>query len=199
MCINLDFCKSQPTYRGGPLFINENSDSINPKALRIILHKAWFDVQENGNETMALQPFDLLCPRKWNSKNRFHCMKESHNHVYPVVIPLLLMWLMYWEGEDRRRRLCDFPAVRMECLALAVLALDSFFTPARTANLSSFNQSASSLVIFGFLSLTGLSFHHSSFSLHFVSWLSSPQRSHLPLFPGLHFHANVTAMCGKWS
>lgn len=104
---------------------------------------------------MALQPFDLLCPRKWNSKNRFHCMKESHNHVYPAVIPLLLMWLMYWEGEDRRRRLCDFPAVRMECFALAVLALDSFFTPARIANLSSFNQSASSLVIFGFLSLTG--------------------------------------------
>lgn len=132
---------------------------------------------------MALQPFDLLCPHKWNSKNRFHCMKESHNHVSPSVIPLLLMWLMDCEGEDRWRRLCDFPAVKMKRFAWAALALDSFFTPARTANLSGFNQPASSLAIFGFLSLTGLAFHHSSFFLHFASLLSSPKLASFSRWP----------------
>lgn len=123
---------------------------------RTIQHKAWFDVQENGNETAALQPFDLLFPYKWSSKNRFHFLKESHNRVYPSAILLLLMWLIFFKTEECWRTLCDFAAVKIKCFALAVLALDSFFTPACTANLSSFNQSASSTRIFCFLPLTGL-------------------------------------------
>lgn len=121
-----------------------------------IQHKAWFDEQENGNETSALQTFDPLFLSKWNSKNRFHSLKESHNHVYPSAILLLLMWWIFFKKEECWRTLCDFAAVKIKCLALAVLALDSFFTPVCTANLSSFNQSASSMRIFCSLSLTGL-------------------------------------------
>lgn len=137
VCINRDFCKSRWTYRVGPFSRNN---------LSIYKLKQWKHKSQSTENNPAWSLIWCSRKRKWNCRAPAIWPFVSppsetpetdyivwENHVYPSVIPLLLMWLMYVEEEDWWRRFCDFPVVKIECLALAALALDSFLTPAPTA------------------------------------------------------------------
>lgn len=122
-------------------------------------------------------------------------MEESHNRIYPSIIPLLRM---HWCVVRRRRRQGGLrEALWHSCgFAPAVLALDSVLAPPHAANLSISNQPPASLLLFCFLSTTGL------LSLRFFLQLAQYPPQIAPacfFFPGLHFHGNVTAMYGKSS
>lgn len=81
-------------------------------------------------------------------------MEESHNRIYPSIIPLLRM---HWCVVRRRRQGGLREALWHSCgFAPAVLALDSVLAPPHAANLSISNQPPASLLIFCFLSPTGL-------------------------------------------
>lgn len=97
----------------------------------------------------------------------------------------------------------DFPVVKMSCFVLAVLALESFFTPAHTANLSSFNEPASSLMIFCFLSLTGFTYFPSvtHLSSSTLSTCSAPPNAPTCLFFQISISTQISQPCKrrKWS